>query len=804
MYCNSGSGDNRRSATRSGEDCDGFDSSDSIRSEVCSHGDDEANATNDTLSDCEVSSDSGRSVAMSGYSDCGFSLEDEDGGEGKGQEQVPEQRACETPDLLDEPLAATLKPSSAEAVIDEAITAVHSVGDAEEVREVHPLLMTGDSRHEEDVDKFTHAECFDVEDVDSRFRLDSPPPFVSTESKRDDDDDGNDDGHDDSMLAEAQEHPMSPPSSPPPRIIIEDADSNLVGHDSDGLSSSSPTSANINDPELLSPPSTPNFPGLVANATASSALNEHQSGNGLPPSLRWLSAFPEEGGNEIDMSPWVQFGFRELMLERMEVAEREVREVDERVRALEEEKRVVEMRLDELMKDVQGFKDELKMMEDKEDKNGSTGDRWDECGGRDTVPTQPALGELTEEQVEVAEDEDGGRDTVLTQSGLGELTLEERFEVAEQEVRERDEKLRAFSSEKEMLVVKLAEARKKLEDELRLWPGLTVEDSDIATIQGRAIRAKEMVLIELEKKLEVFKEELQAQEQVWETELLGKDWLTVEWKDEKMELEKVLAKEREEKEKLRNKVQARDARIEKLEKGMVQYDNMVAVWDDHLVKLGAQMVTLEVKLDEERVAFLEELAHAKVDANLWMEKTKAQDERRQELEMELMTRQQKVEVLGKSNANELSHLQTRIGSLCDELAGRLTDLLGLKEKLEVAEEQKGILKEQAKSANDAVNMHLNKLKLMTTELWTKDQSLTSMTTRATKAEKLVAQYKAQIQLQAREIRCLKEKTETMEGLEKDLSAAERSRDRYKEERNELRARARSSAITKRNGPPYLN
>ncbi|THU82800.1 hypothetical protein K435DRAFT_808009 [Dendrothele bispora CBS 962.96] len=787
MYCNSGSVDNQRSATRIGED---FDSSDSTRSEMCTHGGDEANATNDTLSDFEVSSDSGKSVTMSGYSDCGYSLEDEDGGEGEvgsdqvevGQGQVPEPRTCDTPDLLDEPLAATLKPSSTSAVINEAAVA-QSVGDAEEVREVHALLTRDDGRNEEDADKLIHTESFDVDDVDSRFRPDSPPPSVasvSAEAKRDDDDDD-----------EAQEHP-TPPSSPPPRIIIEDADSNLVDPTSDRPSS--PTWASVNDPELLSPPSTPNFPGLVTNETSATASS-------VP-----IGPFSEEGedGNEIDPSQWVQSGYRELMLERMEVAEREVREVDERVRALEEEKRVVEMRLDELMKDVQGFKDELKMMEDKEDKNGSTGDRWDECGGRDTVPTQPALGELTEEQVEVAEDEDGGRDTVLTQSGLGELTLEERFEVAEQEVRERDEKLRAFSSEKEMLVVKLAEARKKLEDDLRLWPGLTVEDSDIATIQGRAIRAKEMVLIESEKKLKDFKEELQAKEEVWETELWGKDWLTVEWKDEKMELEKMLAKEREEKENLRNQVQARDARIEKLEKGTVQYENMVAVWDDHLVKLGAQMVTLEAKLDEERVAFLEELAHAKVDANLWMEKTKAQDERRQELEMELLARQQKVEVVGKSNANELSRLQTRIGSLCEELAGRLTDVLGLKEKLEAAEEQKGILKEQVKSANDAVNMHLNKLKLMTTELWTKDQSLTSMTTRATKAEKLVAQYKAQIQLQTREIRCLKEKTETMEGLEKDLSAAERSRDRYKEERNELRARARSSAITKRNGPPYFN
>ncbi|THU82806.1 hypothetical protein K435DRAFT_932531 [Dendrothele bispora CBS 962.96] len=718
MYCNSGSVDNQRSATRIGED---FDSSDSTRSEMCTHGGDDANTTNDTLSDFEVSSDSGKSVTMSGYSDCGYSLEDEDGGRGEvgsdqvevGQGQVPEQRACETPDLLDEPLAATLKPSSAGAVIDEAITAAHSVGDAEEVREVHALLMTDDSRHEEDVDKFTHAEgftlsrinsLFDVDDVDSRFRPDSPPPFVasvSSEAKRDDDD--ND---------EAQEHP-TPPSSPPPRIIIEDADSNLVDPTSDRPSS--PTWANVNDPELLSPPSTPNFPGLVTNETSATA-----------------SSVP------IGLGP---IRIRELMLERMEVAEREVREVDERVRALEEEKRVVEMRLDELMKDVQGFKDELKMMEDKEDKNGSTGDRWDECGGRDTVPTQPALGELTEEQVEVAEDEDGGRDTVLTQSGLGELTLEERFEVAEQEVRERDEKLRAFSSEKEMLVVKLAEARKKLEDA-----------PPLAWSHRGAIRAKEMVLIESEKKLKDFKEELQAKEEVWETELWGKDWLTVEWKDEKMELEKVLAKEREEKENLRNQVQARDARIEKLEKGTVQYENMVAVWDDHLVKLGAQMVTLEAKLDEERVAFLEELAHAKVDANLWMEKTKAQDERRQELEMELLTRQQKVEVVGKSNANELSRLQTRIGSL----------------RSWKRQKNRRNPKGTSKSANDAVNMHLNKLKLMTTELWTKDQSLTSMTTRATKAEKLVAQYQAQIQLQAREIRCLKEKTETMEELEKDL------------------------------------
>ncbi|THU79576.1 hypothetical protein K435DRAFT_810615 [Dendrothele bispora CBS 962.96] len=581
---------------------------------------------------------------MSGYSDCGFSLEDEDGGEGEGQEQVPEQRACETPDLLDEPLAATLKPSSAGTVIDEAAAAAaHPVDDdVEEMREVHALLMMDDSRHEEDNDKLpTRTEFFDVDDVDSRFRPDSPPPFVafvSSEAKRDDDD--ND---------EAQEHP-TPPFSPPPRIIIEDADSNLVDPTSDRPSS--PTLANVNDPELLSPPSTPKFPGLVANetsATASSAPNEHESGNGLPPSLRWLSAFPEEGGNEIDTSPWIEFGFRELTLEdRMEVAEREVREVDERIRVLEEEKRVVEMRLDELMKDVEGLKDSLRMMEDKEDGNGRTGDRLGEDEGRDTVPTQSALGELTEERVEVAEDDNGGRDTVPTQFALGELTLEERVEVAEQEVRERDEKLRALSSEKEMLVVELAEARKKLEDELRIWPGLTVEDSDIATIQGRAIRAKEMVLIELEKKLENFKAELQAKEEVWETELLGKDWLTVERKDEKVELEKVLAKEREEKEKLRNQVQARDARIEKLEKGMVQYENMVAVWDDHLVKLGAQMVTLEAKLDEERVAFLEELAHAKVDANLWMEKTKAQDERRQELEMELLTRQQKVEVVGKT------------------------------------------------------------------------------------------------------------------------------------------------------------
>ncbi|THU94940.1 hypothetical protein K435DRAFT_839664 [Dendrothele bispora CBS 962.96] len=802
MYFDSGSGDNRRSATRSGEDCDSFNSSNSTHA----HRGDEANATNDTLSDFEVASDSGKSVAMSGYSDCGFSLEDENGGEGEvgsdqmyvGQGQVPEPRTCEPPDLLEEPLAAILKPPSTSAVIDEA-AAAQSVGDAEEVREVHALLTRDDDRHEEDADKSTHAKFFNVDDVDSRFRPDSPPPFVSSassESKCDDEDDDDDNGHDDSVSAEAQGQPMSPPSSPPPRIFIEDADSNLVDHDSDG------PSANVNDPELLSPPSTPNFPGLVANktsATASSVPIGRESRD-------WLPAFPEEDGNEIDTSAWVQFGFRELMLEdRMEVAEREAREIDEKMRALEEERRVLEIRLDSLGKDVQGLKNSLRMMEDKKDKNERTSDRWGEDEGRDMVPTQRGLGELTlEERVEVAEDKDGGSDTVPPQCGLVELTLEDRVEVAERGVRERDEKLKVLSSEKEMLVIELAEARKKLEDELRIWPGLTVKDSDIATIQGRAIRAKEMVLIELEKKLEIFKEELQAKEEVWETDLLGKDWLTVERKDEKMELEKVLAKEREEKEKLRNKVQARDARIEKLEKGTVQYENMVAVWDDHLVKLGAQMVTLEAKLDEERVAFLEELAHAKVDANLWMEKTKAQDERRQELEMELMTRQQKVEVLGKSNANELSHLQTRIGSLCDELAGRLTDLLGLKEKLEVAEEQKGILKEQAKSANDAVNMHLNKLKLMTTELWTKDQSLTSMTTRATKAEKLVAQYKAQIQLQTREIRCLKEKTETMEELEKDLSAAERSRDRYKEERNELRARARSSAITKRNGPPYFN
>ncbi|THU75545.1 hypothetical protein K435DRAFT_880611 [Dendrothele bispora CBS 962.96] len=86
MYCNSGSVDNQRSATRIGED---FDSSDSTRSEMCTHGGDEANATNDTLSDFEVSSDSGKSVTMSGYSDCGYSLEDEDGGRGEvGSDQV--------------------------------------------------------------------------------------------------------------------------------------------------------------------------------------------------------------------------------------------------------------------------------------------------------------------------------------------------------------------------------------------------------------------------------------------------------------------------------------------------------------------------------------------------------------------------------------------------------------------------------------------------------------------------------------------------------------------------------------------
>ncbi|THU76990.1 hypothetical protein K435DRAFT_846359 [Dendrothele bispora CBS 962.96] len=373
MYYNSGSGDNRRSATRSGEDCEGFDSSDSTRSETgLTHGyggDGDANTTNDPLSDFDVSSDSGKSVAMSGYSDCGFSLEEE--GEGEvgevGQGQVPEPRACETPDLLDEPLAATLKPPSSSAVIDEA-AAAQSVGDAEEVREVHALLTRDDGRHEEDANKLIHTESFDVDDVGSRFRPDSPPPFVSSvssESKRDDDDDD-----------EAQEHP-TPPSSLPPRIIIEDANSNLVDHDSDGpSSSSSPTWASVNDPELLSPPSIPKFPCLVANETsviASSTPNERESS-------RWFPAFPEkeegEGGNEIDTSPWVQFGFRELMLEdRMEVAEREAREIDEKMRVLEEEKRVLEMRFDELRKDVQGLKDLLRLMGKKE-KRGSVGGRW--------------------------------------------------------------------------------------------------------------------------------------------------------------------------------------------------------------------------------------------------------------------------------------------------------------------------------------------------------------------------------------------------------------------------------------------
>ncbi|THU94946.1 hypothetical protein K435DRAFT_860026 [Dendrothele bispora CBS 962.96] len=59
---------------------------------------------------------------------------------------------------------------------------------------------------------------------------------------------------------------------------------------------------------------------------------------------------------------------------------------------------------------------------------------------------------------------------------------------------------------------------------------------------------------------------------------------------------------------------------------MVQYGNILAAWDDHLVKLDAQMAIFKAKLDEESVGFLEDLAHTKVDANQWTEETKAQDE----------------------------------------------------------------------------------------------------------------------------------------------------------------------------------
>ncbi|THU80161.1 hypothetical protein K435DRAFT_874674 [Dendrothele bispora CBS 962.96] len=247
-------------------------------------------------------------------------------------------------------------------------------------------------------------------------------------------------------------------------------------------------------------------------------------------------------GARIDTSSSVRSGFRELILQdRVEVVERELKERYGRLRVLEEEKRVLEMRLDELSKVVKRSEDSLGIKGNK-GKRGPVGDRWDENGGRGTVPTH---------------------------FRLRELTLEERVEVVERKVRERDQKLRVLGSEKETLVVGLAET--KLEDELHLQPDFAVEDdSDVATTP--------------------------------------------------------------------------DTRIEQLEKGMAQYDNMVAAWDDYLVKLRAQIELLEAKLDEERVV-------------------KVRDEHRKELEMELMAMQQMMEVLDKSNADELPRLHTRIDSV---------------------------------------------------------------------------------------------------------------------------------------------